>query len=191
MKADKLGIFSALVASVCCVTPLLLVLLGLGSLGIGAALGRFHWWFLLAAVALLTYGWRVYGKEQGRCRAAHCEIPQGGTTRMVLTAASVIVAAFVGLNLYTYASQHSTTSLPAGNGLTSIVLPVKGMTCLTCELTIESSLKRLPGVSHADARVAEETVSIHYDPARVSPDDLIAAINKTGYKASQSQGTSR
>ncbi len=110
---------------------------------------------------------------------------------MVLTAASVIVAAFVGLNLYTYASQRSTTSLPAGNGLTSIVLPVKGMTCLTCELTIESSLKRLIGVSHVDARVSEETVHIHYDPARVSPDDLIAAINKTGYKASPPQGTSR
>ena len=33
MKAERLGILSALLASVCCVTPLILVLLGLGSLG--------------------------------------------------------------------------------------------------------------------------------------------------------------
>lgn len=59
MKADKLGILSALMASVCCVTPLVLVLLGLGGIGIGTVLGRFHWWFLLVAIVLLTYGWHV------------------------------------------------------------------------------------------------------------------------------------
>ncbi len=99
MKADTLGILSALVASVCCVTPLIVVLLGLGSLGIGAALGQFHWWFLFAAIWLLTYGWRAYVQEQRRCRTAQCEMRRSNTTRTMLIGASVIVAAFVGLNL--------------------------------------------------------------------------------------------
>lgn len=188
MKADRLGILSALVASVCCVTPLLLVLLGLGSVGIGAALGRFHWWFLLVALGLLAYGWRVYGKEQGRCRATHCEMPRGKITRTGLGIASLVVAIFVGLNLYTYASQRATTLPPASKGLARVGLPVEGMTCLTCELTIESSLKRLSGVSQVDARVAEQAVYVDYDPVRLSLDDLIAAIHKTGYQASRPQG---
>ncbi len=185
MKADKLGVLSALVASVCCVTPLLLVLLGLGSLGIGAALGRFHWWFLMAAIGLLAYGWRGYVKEQGRCRAGHCEMPRSKSTRTVLSAASVIVAAFVGLNVYTYASQRTATATPpTSKGLASVVLPVDGMTCLTCELTIESSLKRLPGVTNADANVTQKVVAVSYDPAQVTVEGLIATINKSGYKAS-------
>lgn len=184
MKADKLGVLSALVASVCCVTPLLLALLGLGSLGIGAALGRFHWWFLLAAIGLLVYGWRVYVKEQGRCKTAHCDMPRSKATRTVLGAVSLIVAVFIGLNLYTYASQRSVATAPsASKGLASIVLPVEGMTCLTCELTVESSLRRLPGVHSADARVTEQVAYVQYDPAKVKLDDLVEAVNKTGYRA--------
>ncbi len=188
MKADKLGILSALLASVCCVTPLILVLLGLGSLGIGAALGRFHWWFLLAAIGLLTYGWRAHVQEQRRCRTAQCEMRRSNTTRGVLMSASVIVAAFVGLNLYTHASQRAATPSPTSAASANIVLPVEGMTCLTCELTVESSLKRLPGVASADANVAQQNVTVHYDPAQVTVDKLIAAVNKTGYEASRPQG---
>lgn len=190
MKAEKLGVLSALMASVCCVTPLLLVLLGLGSLGIGAVLGRFHWWFLLLAVGLLTYGWWMYVKERGRCRTAHCEMPRNKTTRTVLTTASVIVATFVGLNLYTYASQRTTANAPStSTGLSNIVLPVEGMTCLTCELTIESTLQRLPGVASADASVVQRVVTVSYDPSRVTVEDLVVAINKTGYKTGRPQGT--
>jgi len=186
MKADKLGVLSALLASVCCVTPLVLVLVGLGSLGVGAALGRFHWWFLLAASGLLAYGWWVYVKEQGRCRTANCEMPRNKTTQTVLTAVSVVVAAFVGLNLYTYAGQRTATvSPPTNKELASVVLPVEGMTCLTCELTIESSLRRLPGVTSADASVAQQAVAVSYDPAQVTLDGLIATVNKTGYKVNR------
>lgn len=42
MTPDRLGILSALFASVCCLGPVLLVVLGLGSLGLGAFLGRYH-----------------------------------------------------------------------------------------------------------------------------------------------------
>jgi copper chaperone CopZ len=113
----------------------------------------------------------------------------------VLILASVVVAVFVGLSLSTYASQtHQASSLgtvPRPGQLASVVIPVEGMTCFTCELTVESSLKRLPGVQDADAKVTEQAAYVRYDPARVSLDALIAAINKTGYKAMRpsSQGS--
>lgn len=188
MKAEKLGILSAVMASVCCLGPVLLVLLGLGSLGFGALLGRFHWWFILVGIALLGVAWRSYLKEVGRCRTAHCEMARGKTTRNMLTLASVVVALFVGLNLYTYAGQrqipHPLGAASAGGGLALVVIPVEGMTCFTCELTVESALRRLPGVKSADARVNEKAAYVNYDPTQTRPEDLIAAINKTGYRAS-------
>jgi len=187
MKAGPLGILSALLASVCCLGPVLLVLLGLGSLGFGAVLGRYHWWFILAAIGLLAFAWRSYRKEAERCQAASCEMVQGKTTRTALILASVVVAVFVGLNLYTYMSQHrsssaSSTTTPS-RSLASVTIPVEGMTCFTCELTVASSLKRLPGVQSADAKVNEGIAYVRYDPTRISLDELIAAINKTGYHA--------
>lgn len=196
MKPAKLGLLSALMASVCCLGPVLLVLLGLGSLGFGAILGRYHWWFIAAAMAILTFAWRSYLKEAGRCRTAHCEMAQGKTTKTVLILASTVVAAFVGLNLYTYASQHRSSSAPGGTptsnrGLASVTIPVEGMTCFTCELTVESSLKKLSGVESADAKVNEAVAYVRYDPTRVSLDALIAAINKTGYRATRPSPSSQ
>ena len=72
-----------------------------------------------------------------------------------------------------------------------MVIPVEGMTCLTCELTIESGLKRLPGIQYADARVTDQTVSVRYDPTQISVDDMLKVINKTGYRARSPEGGRR
>lgn len=189
MKADRLGILSAVFASVCCLGPVLLVVLGLGSLGFGAILGRYHWWFILAAIALLAVAWRSYSKEARRCKAVSCEMARGKTTRTVLTLASVVVAIFVGLNLSTYASQTrqatTTDSVRHTGQLASVVIPVEGMTCFTCELTVESSLKGLRGVRSIDAKVKDAAAYVQYDPAQMTLEELLAAINKTGYRASR------
>lgn len=186
MKAQRLGMLSALVASVCCVGPALLVLLGLGSLGIGALIGRYHWWFIAIAMGLLTISWRSYLGEARRCRTAQCEMKQGKSTRISLIIASCIVATFILLNLYAYASQSRNPNVSAivpGEGLSSAVITVEGMTCFTCELAIESSAKRLSGVESIDAKVSEKAAYVQYDPAKTSLNAIIQAINKTGYKA--------
>lgn len=189
MKTDCVGMLSALVASVCCLGPVLLVLLGLGSLGFGAVLGRAHWWFIGTAIALLAYAWRSYFEEAGRCRAARCEMAGSKKTRTALLLASTVVAVFVGLNLATYASHtHQATSTgaaPQSGRLASVVIPVEGMTCFTCELTVESSLKGLPGVRRVDANVKDAAAYVQYDPAQTKLEELLAAINKTGYRASR------
>jgi copper chaperone CopZ len=186
MKADRLGILSALFASVCCVTPLILVLLGLGSLGIGAALGRFHWWFLGAALVLLTTAWRRYVQERRRCATEQCEMASGTPTRWTLLVASLVVTGFAGLNVYTFAGQRqqaaTTSGVPSGTA-TEAVIPVDGMTCLSCKLTVESTVKRLPGVQSVDARVAEQAAHVRYDPAQIGLTEIVTAINKTGYRA--------
>lgn len=192
MKADKLGILAALFASVCCVTPLLLVLLGLGGLGLGAVLGRYHWWFLGAAFILLMTAWRRDCQARRRCATDRCEMASRTPSRWTLLVASLVVAVFAGLNVYTFASQRQHTapiSSSRAGTTTDVVIPVEGMTCLTCELTIESSLKRLPGVAHADAHVAQQTVVVRYDPTQVTVDSLIAAITKAGYTVTRAEGS--
>jgi len=187
MNPLRLGIVSVAIASLCCAGPLLLVALGLGSLGFGAALGRYHGWFIGAAIVLLTYAWRSYLKEVARCKAASCEMARGKTTRTILTLGSVVVALFVGLNVVTYPSpSHRVNGRAAPSDeqqVASAVIPVEGMTCFTCELTVESSVKGLAGVRSVDAKVKDAAAYVEYDSLQVSVPQLIEAINKTGYKA--------
>jgi copper chaperone CopZ len=50
---------------------------------------------------------------------------------------------------------------------------------------VEFSVKGLPGVHSVDAKVKESAAYVSYDPAQVTVDAVVAAINKTGYKASR------
>jgi P-type Cu+ transporter len=62
-----------------------------------------------------------------------------------------------------------------------IDLPVEGMTCAACAARIEKTLNRLPGVSAA-VNFATEKAAVQFDPGRNSVPDLVAAVEKAGYR---------
>ena len=61
-------------------------------------------------------------------------------------------------------------------------LPIDGMTCASCVTRIERELNRLHGVS-ASVNLVTERASIDYDPASVSPAELVGAVESAGYRA--------
>ena len=74
----------------------------------------------------------------------------------------------------------------AGYGVpkATVELPVTGMTCANCALTIERTLKkRVPGVVSASVNFASERARVEYIPSVATIDDMIAAIEKAGYGA--------
>ncbi len=62
-----------------------------------------------------------------------------------------------------------------------VTLPVMGMTCANCSLTIERNLRRLEGVQEATVNLATEKASVLYDPALVREADFLALIRNIGY----------
>ncbi|GIJ29401.1 carbonate dehydratase [Micromonospora qiuiae] len=62
-----------------------------------------------------------------------------------------------------------------------IELSIGGMTCASCAARIEKKLNRMDGVQ-ATVNYATEKASVSYD-APVTPDDLVATVEKTGYRA--------
>lgn len=187
MKASKLGILSALIASACCVGPLLLILLGLGSLGIGAAIGKYHWYFILAAFALIGFAWRSYLKEKKTCNLKGCQMENKRITLIILILSTFIVVIFVGLNFYTYAIQKDYMEEKAEGELIEtkmVIIPVDGMTCFACEVAVSTALKKVDGVVSAVASAKKKIVSVRYNPNKTNITQLIAKINESGYRAS-------
>jgi Cu+-exporting ATPase len=61
-------------------------------------------------------------------------------------------------------------------------VPITGMTCAACAARIEKRLNRLDGVQ-ASVNYATERASVAYEPAKRTPAELVATIEKAGYTA--------
>jgi len=64
----------------------------------------------------------------------------------------------------------------------SVTLPISGMTCANCAMNIERSVRKLPGVEAASVNFAAERAEVAYDPAQLKVADLVARVEKTGFK---------
>jgi Cu+-exporting ATPase len=66
----------------------------------------------------------------------------------------------------------------------SLDLAITGMTCANCAANIERTLnKKVDGVLDASVNFASERATVEYIPGNVSVDDIVAAIESTGYGA--------
>ncbi|MEE4312184.1 MAG: heavy metal-associated domain-containing protein [candidate division KSB1 bacterium] len=72
------------------------------------------------------------------------------------------------------------SSMPA---IAEVTIPVQGMTCGSCEHHIETEVKRQEGVVEIKADHEQAVVFAKYDSTVMTLDDVVAAINQTGYKA--------
>lgn len=62
-------------------------------------------------------------------------------------------------------------------------LKISGMTCAACSARIEKVLSKTDGLEHVSVNLATEKAALEYDPSKVSPQDVIDKIIKTGYGA--------
>jgi Cu+-exporting ATPase len=72
----------------------------------------------------------------------------------------------------------------------SVQLQISGMTCAACSGRIEKALDKLPGVS-ASVNLATEIAHVSLRPGGAVVDDLIAAVAKAGYGATEISDASR
>ncbi|SFI18329.1 heavy metal translocating P-type ATPase [Nitrosomonas sp. Nm34] len=72
----------------------------------------------------------------------------------------------------------------------TVQLRISGMTCAACSGRIEQALNKIPGVT-ATVNLATEVAHVQFNPAAANVNDLIAAVAKAGYSASEISEASR
>lgn len=183
MRAEKLGFASAILASTCCVVPLGLALLGLGSLGLGSFIGAYHWYLTGGAIALLAVAWGYFLREKRRMEALASVLKNEQTTRASLTFATAIVGFFLTLNVYAaLGARGADPVLSEASAGEVITLPVRGMSCVSCEYGIESNLKAVAGVLEAKASAAKSNVTVRVKPGAVKLEAIANAVRAAGYE---------
>lgn len=70
-----------------------------------------------------------------------------------------------------------TTTETASN----IVIPIHGMTCVTCAGRIEKVLGKLPAVESASVNFASESLALRFDSSAITPLQIAERIEKAGF----------
>ncbi|MHB1921523.1 MAG: heavy metal translocating P-type ATPase, partial [Chitinophagaceae bacterium] len=64
---------------------------------------------------------------------------------------------------------------------TKKTFPILGMSCASCALSVESSLRQVPGVQEARVNYANQTAWVAFNPQSVEEDTLRNAVRSGGY----------
>lgn len=65
------------------------------------------------------------------------------------------------------------------------IFRVEGMHCSNCAMNIEGIEDDLPGIKQISASYQKGQMLVEFDEAKVSEGQILAAVEKRGYQASQ------
>ena len=65
------------------------------------------------------------------------------------------------------------------------VFKVEGMVCGHCEVAVQEAVRKLRGIKKVKAIKRKKEAMVEYDEAEVNLDQIIAAVNATGYQATK------
>ncbi|SRR6266508_1587754 len=100
LKAGLVSFSSAIIASLCCLLPLAVVLLGLGSGAFMMVTMQYRAIFLPIGVAGVALGYYLYFREKRRCAKLACAFAGGKINLALLFFATVIVAGALVLDIF-------------------------------------------------------------------------------------------
>ena len=90
----------ALLSSLCCLLPLVVIVLGLGSGAFMAVTMRYRGVLIPTGVLGVAMGFALYARERKRCDALACRMAGGKITLALLIVASLVVATSILLDRF-------------------------------------------------------------------------------------------
>ena len=180
------GIFAGLVASLCCIGPLVSLTLGLGSFAASAWFAQWRPVFLGVTFALLGLAWYLtYRRPKKECEDGSCAQPPGRATRISLWLGTLVaLAAAIYPSLPAETHQIDATAVAASEVKLSVLIP--SMDCPPCAKGIEATLSRAPGVKQAAVDYDTKLAVLVYDPSVTNRNQLLTLIDATGFPAKRS-----
>jgi copper ion binding protein len=180
------AIVSAFLASLCCIGPVMLALLGLGGAGAFIALETYRPYLIGVTVVLLgTAFYFTYRKREVVCADGRCELHSAGKwAKAALWIATLVIAFFLVFPYFKWSkvltSQQSTVT--SAQRLTTTIVKVKGMSCESCNTAVEIAVKKLNGVHEVKASYEKGEAIVTYDKHKVTLESIAHAISDLGYE---------
>lgn len=185
------GIFAAIGASLCCITPVLAVLAG--SAGMASTFSwmePFRPYLIGLTILVLAYAWWDKFKPVQQGIACACEKDEKGKvsfwyTKTFLAIVTVFAAAMLSFpywgDVFIKSDKEKVVIVDRTNVLKKVI-NIEGMTCEACEATVVKAGSDVDGVINITASTPDKHAIVEYDKTKTDIGTIMRAIAKTGYK---------
>jgi len=167
---------AAFAASLCCTLPLAAAGLGLGAASLASAFVPWRPLLIVVVAAFLGKGFYDAYKPLPAC-GEDCPPKSRRGARIGMWLSAAVALSLLGVPYVTGSAARSTP--PDG----ALVYHVEGMTCAGCEASVEQAIRSVKGVKSVDASFKDSRAVVELDPKAGRPEDILAAIEKSGYRA--------
>jgi hypothetical protein len=117
----------ALLSSLCCLLPLTVIALGLGSGAFMAVTMQYRWILIPTGILGVLAGFALYIRESRRCEALACRMAGGRATFVLLVLASLVVVTAIVLDRFPEATSDLLARLSGAGGHGAAGHDMKGM----------------------------------------------------------------
>lgn len=194
IKNNKLmgtTVLTALLASICCITPVLAVVAGTTGLASTFSwIAPFRPYLIGFSVLVLAFAW--YHKIKPKTKAeldCECEDeqPKFINSKVFLLLITLFTGALLAFPYYSYIFYSNPDASKevvyvAQSNAKEIRVTIEGMTCTGCEAHIENEVNKLEGILNVNADYKVANTVVKYDETKVSLEKIETAIRSTGYK---------
>ncbi len=183
------GIFAAITASLCCITPVLAFLGGASGLA-----SSFSWiepsrpYLIVATVLIFAFAWYQKLKPQKQVDC-DCEIDNKKSfwqSKLFLVIVTVIAALLLAFPYYAkvfYPKPQQTKVIVVDkNNIQTVQLNISGMDCEGCTAHINSELSKVNGVIEVNTSYKNANAIVKFDNSKISVDSIANTVNTIGYK---------
>jgi copper chaperone CopZ len=187
-RLEGAGVLTAIAASLCCITPVLALIAGSGSIA-----SSFSWlaparpYMIGIAVAVLGFAWyqKLKPISVDECGCAVEEKPkfiQSKTFLLIVTLFAALMITFPSYAKVFFPKNEKATIVVEKSNIQTAELSIKGMSCEACESEVNHEVNKLPGIIQSIVSYEKKNAIIKFDISKTTIKDITDAVNATGYK---------
>ena len=181
------GFFTAIAASLCCITPILALVAGTS--GIASA---FSWlepmrpYFIGLTVLIIVFSWyqKLKTKKQLDCNCDTQEKSKFVNSKMFLVIITLFAALLLSFPYYSNIFYSNTEKKILVSNKTSsqkAEFTISGMTCASCEKHVNHEVNKLIGIINSNVNYTNGNAIVEFDNSKTTINEIEKAINSTGY----------
>ncbi len=197
MKSEKkstgmllTGILTAILASLCCITPVLALIAGIsGAASTFSWLEPFRPWLAALTIGVLGFAW--YQKLKPAKEEIECDCEEDGKTSFwqskkflaIVTVFALLMLAFPYYSGLFYPDDSGNRNISySESNVINAEIDLEGMTCTSCEHSVNHALRSEEGVIEAESDYETGVARVKYDASKTDLDKLSQDLEeKTGY----------
>ena len=179
-KAIGIGIKAGIIASLCCIIPLILIIFGLGSATLALKFVRYKPYFIILSIVFLAGSIWYFSRKKKCCLTGE----NLNKKRFIGTALGIHILTFLvllyvlmpNISPFLYNLSFGQTATSVADDISDsrhLTLKISGMTCSSCASGIKYELERLNGVSKAEVSFYQSRATIIYDSNKITLEEIL------------------